>query len=282
MKRFIFAFAFLFLALPFIARAQEPPQVVTDPTQAFIAGGFVVKGEGAAPTDRPLSPAQKRILALRAAKVTALRELAEILDGVAISGETIVKDAAASSDTIRAAVQGMVKGAKVIQEAYDPTSEMAAVYVSISVHGSNGLTGQLLPQMLPSLPPPSAPAYMPPAAPPAQAQPYDALILDIKEFSFKPALINRILAQNGEIIYDPTKIAQNILVERGAGDYTNDVGKAKAILSERGVKNPLIVKVAGVVKFTDVQVNGDDAANIFAANQKTNFLEGAKVVFVLK
>lgn len=283
MKRLLAILVFLLLALPVVAMAEQLPQVTTDPSQAFITGSLTVKGEGAAPTDRPLSAAQKKILAIRAAKVAALRELAEILDGVAVSGETIVKDAATQSDTIRAAVQGMVKGAKVIQEAYDPMTEMGAVYVSISMHGANGISGQLLPQILPTLPPPMAAVYMPPATmPAAPPQPYDALILDIREHSFKPALINRILAENDEILYDPTKIAQNILVERGAGDYTNDVGKAKAILSERGSKNPLVVKAAGVVKFTDVQVTGDDAANIFAANQKSNFLEGAKVVFVLK
>lgn len=282
MKRLLAILIFLLLALPVIAMAEQPPQVTTDPSQAFITGSLTVKGEGAAPTDRPLSAAQKKILAIRAAKVAALRELAEILDGVAVSGETIVKDASTQSDTIRAAVQGMVKGAKVIQEAYDPMTEMGAVYVSISMHGANGVSGQLLPQILPTLPPPMAAVYMPPATMPTPPQPYDALILDIREHSFKPALINRILAENDEILYDPTKIAQNILVERGAGDYTNDVGKAKAILSERGSKNPLVVKAAGVVKFTDVQVTGDDAANIFAANQKSNFLEGAKVVFVLK
>ncbi|MBI3398744.1 MAG: hypothetical protein HY026_05885 [Deltaproteobacteria bacterium] len=282
MKRFIIAFAFLFLIRPVIAMAELPP-LTTDPSQAFITGNITVKGEGAAPTDRPLSAAQKRILAIRAAKVIALRELAEILEGVAVSGETILKDAATQSDTIRATVQGMIKGAKVVQEAYDPLTEMGAVYVSISMHGSNGVAGQLLPQLLPTLPPPQAPVYIPPAAPVAEPpQPYDALILDLKEHQFKPALINRILAQNGEILYDPTKIAQNVLVERGAGDYTNDVGKAKAILSERGSKNPLVVKAAGVARFTDVQVSADDAANIFTANQKANFLEGAKVVFVLK
>ena len=207
MKRLIALFAFLFLALPVIATAQQPPQVTTDPAQAFVTGSIIVKGEGAAPTDRPLSAPQKRILAIRAAKVAALRELAEIVDGVAVSGETIVKDASIQSDTIRAAVQGMVKGAKVIQEAYDPMTEMGAVYLSISMQGPNGVASQLLPQLLPTLPPPTAAAYIPPATPPAAPpQPYDGLILDIKEHQFKPALINRILAQNGEILYDPLKL----------------------------------------------------------------------------
>lgn len=280
MRRFILML--LFLAMPVIVKAQQPPQIVTDQTQAFIKGGFVVKGEGV-PKEGVTHPGQRELTAKRAAMVVAQRNMAEILNGVRVSGQTFVRDSALESDQIRSAVEGIIKDAKPIYEAYDPLKEVAVVYISVGIDGPNGLAGQLLPQMLPTIPQPQSPTYVPPAvAPMAPAQPYDALILDIKEHQFKPALINRILAQNGEILYDPTKIAQNILVERGAGDYTNDVGKAKALLSERGAKNPMVVKAAGVVKFTDVQVTGDDAANIFTANQKANFLEGAKVVFVLK
>lgn len=282
MKKVIFVIACLFLALPVIAIAEQPPKEVSNITQAFIQGKLVVKGEGLPKKDAATS-GEKMLTAKRAATVVAQRNMAEVLNGVIVTGQTTVKDMALESDQIRSTVEGMIKGAQVVYDSYDSLTAIAVVYLAIKVDGADGLNGQLLPQILPTLPQPTAPAYAPPAALPAEpAQPYDALILDIKEHPFKPALINRILAQNGEILYDPTKIAQNILVERGAGDYTNDVGKAKAILSERGSKNPLIVKAAGVVKFTDVQVSGDDAAGIFSANQKANFLEGAKVVFVLK
>jgi len=285
MKRFIFVIAFMFLALPVIAIAEQPPKEVSNITQAFIQGKLVVKGEGLPKKDAATS-GEKMLTAKRAATVVAQRNMAEVLNGVIVTGQTTVKDMALESDQIRSTVEGMIKGAQVVYDSYDSLTAIAVVYLAIKVDGADGLNGQLLPQILPTLPPPTAPAYTPPAAaatlPVEPAQPYDALILDIKEHPFKPALINRILAQNGEILYDPTKIAQNILVERGAGDYTNDVGKAKAILSERGSKNPMVVKVVGVVKFTDVQVSGDDAAGIFSANQKANFLEGAKVVFVLK
>lgn len=290
MKKVIFVIACLFLALPVIAKAEQLPKEVTNITQAFIQGKLVVKGEGLPKKDAATS-GEKELTAKRAATAVAQRNVAEVLNGVIVTGQTTVKDMALESDQIRSTVEGMIKGAQVIYEAYDSLRGIAVVYLAIQVDGADGLNGQLLPQVLSALPPPTAPAYVPPVAPspapPAAlpvepAQPYDALILDIKEHTFKPALINRILAQNGEILYDPTKIAQNILVERGAGDYTNDVGKAKAILSERGSKNPMVVKVVGVVKFTDVQVSGDDAAGIFSANQKANFLEGAKVVFVLK
>lgn len=284
MRKFLFipVFMILFVAATVWAEMQSAPLLVTDTRQAFMTGSIVVKGEGAAPADRKLSAAQKRIMALRAAKVIALREIAEIVDGVAVTGETSVVDAAAQSDTVRASVQGLVKGAQTIKEAYDPLSEMAVVYVSVPMTGPNGVFGTLLPQVIPMMPQQQVPVYQPPAeAAPVQVK-YDGLILDVREQPFKPALINRVVTKNGEVIYDPTKVAQNILVERGAAEYTNDVGKAKALLGERGSNNPMIIKAGGLVKSTDVQVGPDEASSIFSSNQSNNFLEGAKVVFVLR
>lgn len=294
MKKFLsiipFVLVFLIAGLVRAEMRQDMPQLVTDPRQAFITGSIVVKGEGAAPPNKTLTAAQKRIMALRAAKVIALREIAEIINGVAVSGETRVVDAAVESDAIRASVEGIVKGAQVIKEVYDPMSEMAGVYVSVPMTGPNGVLASLLPQVIPVMPVPQYQPYQPmaPVEPPQQMQAqtpprnYDGLILDVREKPFKPALINRVLAKNGEIIYDPTKVAQNILVERGAAEYTNDVGKAKALLGERGSSNPLVVKAGGVVKSTDVELGPEDASAVFSSNQSNNFLEGAKVVFVLR
>src|SRR5574337_282209 len=178
-------------------------------------------------------------MALRAAKVVALREVTEIVDGVSVNGETTVVNAAAESDVVRTTVQGIVRGAQVIREAYDPLSGMAVVYVSVPMTGPNGLIGQLLPQVIPLVPQQQMPLFLPPADA-IQPKDYDGLILDVREKPFKPALINRILTKNGEVVYDPAKVAQEILVERGAAEYTNDVGKARALLSERGSSNPIV------------------------------------------
>jgi hypothetical protein len=254
------------------------PMVTTTPSQAFINGQLIVKGEGAAPADRPISLGQKKILAIRAAQVVAYRNLAEFIQGVNVYGETLVKDAAVSSDIIKTKVEAMIKGAQVLSEQYDPMSELGVVYVKIDMFGAAGLAGQMLPALLPTLP--SAPQFAPQAIP--VMEPFDGLIIDVTDFAFKPALINRIVNDKGEAVYEPSKIAQEILIKKGCGDYTNDTGKAKAILAERNLKNPLIVKAKGVVKSTDVEVTGDDAVRIFGANQKSSFLQGANVVFLLK
>ncbi|MDP2277873.1 MAG: hypothetical protein Q8K51_06595, partial [Nitrospirota bacterium] len=111
---------------------------------------------------------------------------------------------------------------------------------------------------------------------------YDGLIIDATEQNFRPALINRIFTPKGELLYDPSKISQKILVTEGCGEYTNSVDKAKAALDSRGVKNPLVIKAIGTVSPSDIQVSDDDAVKIFSANQKKGFFASAKVAFVLK
>lgn len=273
-------FFVLFVTAVAAELGDNTPTLVTDPGQAFVSGSIVVKGEGAAPADRSFTGAQKRIMALRAAKVVALREVAEIVDGVAVNGETTVVNAMNESDVVRTTVQGLIKGAQVVKEAYDPLSEMAVVYVSVPMTGPNGLIGALLPQVAPMYPF-GAPPFLPPAGA-TQPGAYDGLILDVRGQPFKPALINRVLTDEGEVVYDPASVAQDILVERGAAEYTNDIGKARALLGERGSTNPLVVKAGGVVKSTDVKIPSNDAGAIFSSNQSSNFLEGAKVVFVLQ
>ncbi len=155
---------------PYAPPYQQPmmqpamPVVTTSMSQAFINGQLIVKGEGAAPADRPLSIAQKRILAIRAATVVAYRNLAEFMQGVNVYGETLVKDAAVTSDIIKTKVEALVKGAQIISEQYDPMSELGIVYVKVDMFGSAGVAGQLLPSILPTVPqlPQFAPAAVPP------------------------------------------------------------------------------------------------------------------------
>lgn len=263
----------------FAEEAQKEPGT-TDLRQAFISGALVAKGEGAAPVGGDLTDSQKRILALRSAKVVALREATEIVNGVRVNGETTVVNAAAQSDIIRTAVRGIIKGARVIKETYDPVSGTGVVFVSIPLTGLDGLTGQLVPQMG-SILSGKNPEYRP-QDDAILARNYDGLIVDCGDLPFKPALINRILTKDGELIYDPSTLPQNVLVEKGPAGYTNDVGKARVLLAAKGSKNPLVVRAVGVVKSTDAEVAPEDARIIFGSNQDNSYLQAAKVIFVLK
>ncbi|TAL26726.1 MAG: hypothetical protein EPN94_02645 [Nitrospirae bacterium] len=269
--------------------SQQHLAITQSTSDAFVNGYILVAAEGLPKADA-ISPGQKRLTAERAAEVLAYRKLAEFLDGVAVVGDSLVKDAALQYDLVRAAVAGFVKGARVVHKEYNKEDETALVIMKIGMTGPGSFADALYAKILkpdvkkelieqPQQQPP-APQYKHKPVP--LEEKYDGLVIDATEQNFRPALINRLFSQKGEVLYDPSKISQKVLVEQGCGEYTNSVDKAKAALDQRGAKNPLIVKASGSVNPSDLQISDDDAVKIFSANQKAGFFAAAKVAFVLK
>jgi hypothetical protein len=265
---------------------QENLSITKTATQAFMSNYIVIEGEGL-PSKDASTLGQKRLTALRAAEVVAYRRLAEFLDGVAIAGDSTTKDLALRYDVVRVAVTGFVKGAQVIYKVYNEKEETALVLLKAGMTGPSSY-GEVIYSMI--MKDPKANAELgdqgkkPFTAPkPAVLEVnYDGLIIDATQYSFRPALINRVFTLKGEVLYDPSKVQEKILVENGCGDYTNSVEKAKSALQTRGTQNPLVIKAVGTLNPSDLKVADDDAVKIFSANQKANFLGNAKVAFVLK
>ena len=116
----------------------------------------------------------------------------------------------------------------------------------------------------------------------AVATPVDGIIVDVRDFDFKPALVNRILTEKNEVLFDPSKVLNQVLIERGCGGYTTDLQKARALLESWGSKSPMVLKGKTVQNVTDAVVSVNDASTVFAYDQKYNLLAQARVVFVLK
>ncbi|WP_320170251.1 hypothetical protein [Maridesulfovibrio sp.] len=112
--------------------------------------------------------------------------------------------------------------------------------------------------------------------------PIDGIIVDVRDFDFKPALVNRILTENNEVLFDPSKVLNQVLIERGCGGYTTDLQKARALLESWGSKSPVVLKGRTVQNVTDAVVSTEDATAVFAYDQQYNLLAQARVVFVLK
>jgi hypothetical protein len=81
-------------------------------------GGAVIraKGNGVEPRDADLTPPEKGLLAKRAAKLDALRNLAEEVWGLRLTGETFVRDYVVKNDDLRSRVQTFIQGARVVSE----------------------------------------------------------------------------------------------------------------------------------------------------------------------
>ena len=270
--RFLFLF---FFTITTVAFAQEWRNV-TRPDDVFESGYIQVVGVSA--------DGQNRYAALRAAEVIAQRELLETLLGLTLYGETTIKEGMMHSDLIKTNVKGVLRGAVTCGKKYYPAEGYAEVCKRIYLKGRYGLYSIFLPLIKDErIPVDKLPDYKPSLAVKKKTEVvYDGLIVDVGSYPFRPAIVNRIITENNEIIFDPSKVANDILIERGCGGFTKDIAKAKALLSKWGTKRPLIVKAVGVYKGTDVKVSKEDALRIYRSNEETNFLAEAKVVFVVR
>ena len=282
------------------AFAQDSWQPVTDSNSVFQEGYVQVVGAS--------EEGQSRYRALRAAQVVAQRDLLEALQGLTLTGSTSVADGMLESDEIKTKVEGFLKGAMKCGEKYHADQRYAEVCMRVNIRGRGGVYETLLPLVKEDkLIKEKKPAYQPsPAeitqaaanveamaaktgetkpvvAPPTELEnPHDGLIIDARGFSFRPALVNRVLTDNEQVVFDPSKILSNVLVERGCGGFTTDDGKAKALLDNWGSKNPMLIKCVDVSNFTEAKISKDDAAAVYVHDQKSNLLAQARVVFVLQ
>ena len=287
---------------------QRKLDLTDTPHEALTEGFILVAGQGLPMAGG--SPAQQRMTAIRAAEIMAYRRLAEIINGVHVSGQTTVRDCSLESDVVKSAVNGLIKGARKVHEEWNPAEGSAVVLMQVGVLGSDGVAEAMYSNYINTAPvrarqqtarytppvalaavapvtvhvpvPVPAPIVAPVAPVVAPVEPHDGLIVDARELGFQPALINRIFSSKGEALYDPSRVSQKILVEQGAGEYTNTIEKARAALEARGAKLPLIVKATGLKTMADLNVSDEDVLRIYMADQKGNFLASAKVAFVLK
>lgn len=115
--------------MSFVEKGKAPtPAVVAPPEviqvlyrrtleQEEIWGPVILRAKGSAiPPPDAVSPAQARLMALRAAKVEALRNLLEQSYSVTVVSDSMVRDYVLKNDVVKARVDGFIKGAWVAEE----------------------------------------------------------------------------------------------------------------------------------------------------------------------
>ena len=99
--------AFLLLSLSACA-TQKPMPLPPPKTLSAIGYGTVSREQ-----QYRLTPAQRKLIAIRASRMDAMRVLAEQIYGVRLHGTTTVEDMAAKNDHYRAYVDAVLRGARV-------------------------------------------------------------------------------------------------------------------------------------------------------------------------
>jgi hypothetical protein len=246
------------------------------------AGYIEAVGIGA-PADKSIGKANARPMALRAAKIDALRNLLEITKGVQVDSTTTIKDFTVESDVINTQVNGLVKGAVVVDQQYmsDGTVEvklrmplygnLAQIIIPLAIEKRKDLT----PPEAPAAPAPATPA---PAAPPAA---YTGMVVDARGIQARPAMSPRVLDEDGNEVYGSANVDREFAVQQGMSGYARDLNAAQS--NQRVTNNPATIKAiktSGAGK-ADLIISNADARQIKASAENASFMKKCRVMIVL-
>lgn len=248
------------------------------------AGYIEAVGIGA-PSDKSVGKMNARPMAIRAAKVDALRNLLEITKGVQVDSATTVKDFTVESDVVNTQVSGLVKGAVIVDQQYmsDGTVE---VRLRMPLYGN--LTQIIMPLSMakPSAPPvPSEPMVPAPVAPapaaPAVPVAYTGMVVDARGIQARPAMSPRVFDEDGKEVYGSANVDREYAVQQGMSGYARDLNAAQS--NQRVTANPITVKAlktSGPGK-SDLIISNADAQKIRDSAENMTFMKKCRVMVVL-
>jgi hypothetical protein len=240
--------------------------------------GYIEAVGTGAPPEKYYGKPNARPMALRAAQIDAYRNLLEVTKGVQISSQTTVKDFVTESDVINAQVEGLVKGAKVMNKEYlsDGTVE---VTVRMPL---NGIAKAVFPKVVAddkkavSLPPP---VRVKPT--PSGEDVYTGLVIDARGLQARPAMSPKVIDENGKEIYGSLVVNKDFAVQQGISGYARDLTAAQG--NARVTNNPITVKglsAEGAGK-SDIKISNDDAQKLRSVKENVEFMKKCRVMIVL-
>ena len=233
------------------------------------------------------NPGMARGMAVRAAKIDAMRNLLETVLALTVTSETAVRGAAVENDVIKTKVEGMVKGARIRdinEDGRHDTNDFrylsdTSIEIEMEIHMS-GISRFVLPpagyaEAQAGAAPPSAGTSAPISGSTT------GLIIDARGVGARPAMSPKIVDQNGGVVYGPSSFTRDYAIKFGVAGYSKDIETAKS--DPRVVGNPLIVRGIGVQgsNGTDIVVANGDAATIRRAESSGKILSSCKVMIIL-
>ena len=253
--------------------------------------GYVEATGIGTPPDRYIGKPQARPMALRAARVDAYRNLLEATKGVRVDSATVVKDYTVESDVINVQVEGLVKGAKVVNQEY---MSDGTVEVTVRMPIPGGFSKIIIPIVIekkpeaappaslpPAVAPPAAPTAPAPAAPAPSAVVYTGMVVDARGLQARPAMSPKVIDESGKEVYGSMNVDREYAVQQGMSGYARDLTAAQS--NPRVTNNPVSVKgikTEGPGK-SDIVISNADAEKIRGASDNLTFLKKCRVMIVL-
>ena len=251
--------------------AKDPAAAADDSVVQVVGHGKInwskkeVTATGSAAADlKDASVARARLMAERAAKMDAIRNILETIQGIQVSGTRNATDMMSNGE-IKSRISGMAQGYKVIDTKYYSDG---SVDVVISMPIDENLTNALVerPKKLREVST-------------AGAAGFSGLLVNARGLGLTPSMAPRIVDEAGKDVYGTDVVSEKGLQQGGIVGYAKQDDQAK----ERVGDKPLVVKALRLAtkSKTDIVIANGDADKLRDPNSNLSFLADGKVVILV-
>ncbi|MFH1349507.1 MAG: hypothetical protein ABII26_01090 [Pseudomonadota bacterium] len=230
-------------------------------------------GNGEPPADS-INPAQARAMAKRKAVINARQNLYGLIKGLRVDSKNTIKDILSRADMIASEMQGLLGNSQVVDISYLSDGTVKAI---AAVKLTDPFIDLILPRTIRDI----NPVQQPQIPKHSKDENFTGLILDCRGFKVNPAIVPRIIDENGAEIYGSASVSREHVIRRGMAGYARDFKAAQA--NGRVANKPLIVKGirTGNQGLSDIVISNADAAKIKGTASNLSFLQKCRVIMVL-
>lgn len=264
-----------------------------------------VRATGNGTSDRK-SAAQARLLAMRAARVDAQRNILEMIKGVKVDSQTTVENFMVTQDIIRTNVSGVVKGARIVKESVEKQPDgsfLATTEMQICINQCKDSSHSLVQALSldkkadntpvpPQLPEAAAPTEPPkePVAPKKEyaydrTKPVTGVVFDLEGRMFERVIMPVVVTMGEDksafTVYSAKSVKPKVIRTYGVVRYADTVDQALKIEHLGG--NVMVIPVEAITQDKMILIKMDSAQNIQQTTRYGNdYLGDAKVVISAK
>ena len=264
-------------ALAQAAPAKDPAAAADDAVVMKLAHGEInwskktvtATGSGVAPTKAAKDGeiAAARLMAERAAKMDALRNILETVQGIQVTGTRNANDIMSNGD-VKTRIEGMARGFKIVDTKYYSDG---SVDVVVQMPIDENLTNALVEKPKAG----KAPRVLNTAGP----ESFTGLVVNARGLGVVPSMAPRIVDESGKEVYAADVVTEKGMAQGGIASYEKTEEQSK----ERTGTKPLVIKALRLVdkSKTDIVISNGDADKLRAPNLNLSFLADGKVVILV-
>jgi hypothetical protein len=254
--------------------AKDPAAAADDAVVQKLAHGEInwskktvtATGSGAANV-KDGNVAQARLMAERAAKMDALRNILETVQGIQVTGSRSANDIMSNGD-VKSRIEGVARGFRVVDTKYYSDG---SVDVVVQMPIDENLTNALVEKPKTNKPPRTLNTTGP--------ESFTGLVVNARGLGVVPSMAPRIVDEAGKEVYAAEIVSEKGLTQGGIASYEKTEDQSK----ERTGTKPLVIKALRLVdkSKTDIVVSNGDADKLRAPNLNLSFLADGKVVILV-